>query len=179
MDDTQSRSGILVGLAAAVGAFGAAAMMSAATAPTARADDFTDVINSIDGDYADGQLAFTAALTDFSSSDFAGGLADLFEGVDDDTLAAPDNLFIGTVEVLTNETVDGSVPFVWTVPSDFSDAVNVAESFVTGGESDFTLAASDFASGDYGAAAYLDAIGLNAITIDPLQELLLGAAASF
>jgi hypothetical protein len=32
--------------------------------------------------------------------------------------------------------------------------------------------------GDYGDAAYLDAIGLNAISIDPLQELLLGAGVS-
>jgi hypothetical protein len=49
----------LIGVAAAAGAFGAAAMMSAATAPTARADDFTDVINAVDGDYG-------YALVDYS-----------------------------------------------------------------------------------------------------------------
>lgn len=36
----------------------------------------------------------------------------------------------------------------------------------------------DLSGGDYGDAAYLDASGLNAISIDPLQELLLGAAVS-
>jgi hypothetical protein len=41
----------LVGVAAAAGAFGVAVMMSAATAPTARADDFTDVISEVDADY--------------------------------------------------------------------------------------------------------------------------------
>ena len=39
MNDTGSRYGILVGLAAVAGALGTAAMMSAATAPTARADN--------------------------------------------------------------------------------------------------------------------------------------------
>jgi hypothetical protein len=46
MDNNRSRTGVLVGLAAAAGAFGVAAMMSAATAPTARADAFTDMIHT-------------------------------------------------------------------------------------------------------------------------------------
>jgi len=50
MSDTRSRSGILVGLAAAVGAVGAAAMMSAVAAPTAYADTFTDLVTDVDGD---------------------------------------------------------------------------------------------------------------------------------
>ena len=37
-----------IGLAAAAGAFGAAAMLSAATAPTARADDFTDILSNVE-----------------------------------------------------------------------------------------------------------------------------------
>lgn len=39
MIGTRSRAGLLFGVAAAVGAFGVAAMTAAATAPTARADD--------------------------------------------------------------------------------------------------------------------------------------------
>ena len=45
---------IAVGVAAAAGAFGVAALISMATAPTARADDFTDVINAVDFDYSTG-----------------------------------------------------------------------------------------------------------------------------
>jgi len=51
MDSNRSRFGMLIGLAAAAGAFGVAVMMSAVTAPTARADDFSDVISAVDGDY--------------------------------------------------------------------------------------------------------------------------------
>jgi hypothetical protein len=61
------RPGVLIGLAATVGTFGVAAMMSAATAPTARADDFSNIINAIDGDFTAGQADFTAAVSDFGS----------------------------------------------------------------------------------------------------------------
>src|SRR5271166_3881800 len=57
MGNKRSRA-VLVGLDAAVGAVGAAAMMSAATAPTARADDFTDILNGVEGNFAAGQTAF-------------------------------------------------------------------------------------------------------------------------
>jgi hypothetical protein len=50
MGHNRSRA-VVVGLAAAVGAVGAAAMM-AATAPPARADDLTDIVKAVDGDFA-------------------------------------------------------------------------------------------------------------------------------
>jgi hypothetical protein len=71
MSAARARSRILVGLAATAGAFGAAGMMSAATAPTARADDFSDIISAIDGDYTEGSAAFSSALSDFGSADFS------------------------------------------------------------------------------------------------------------
>ena len=52
MDSNGSRTGVLVGLAAAAGAFGVAAMMSAATAPTARADEFSDIVNGVEAELA-------------------------------------------------------------------------------------------------------------------------------
>jgi hypothetical protein len=76
--DTTSRVRILVGLGAAAGAFGVAVMMSAVAAPTARADDFSDVVTNVDADYTDGASMLTAADTDFASNDFADGLASLF-----------------------------------------------------------------------------------------------------
>ena len=105
MDSNGSRTGVLVGLAAAAGAFGVAAMMSAATAPTARADDFTDIVNGVEAELAYGQAAFTTAFTDFGSSDVTDGLQALVNGSYDDLVGAPDSLYIGTVEALTNETV--------------------------------------------------------------------------
>jgi hypothetical protein len=179
MDSNKSRSGMLIGVAAAAGALGVAAMMSAATAPTARADDFTDVINSVDGDYAAGQPYFATAFTDFSSNDLAQGLAALFDGSNDDGLNAPNDLLIGTVEVLTNESVGGSGPYTFSLPADFSDAVTAAESIFTEGAGFSTDASTALSAGEYGTAAYYDLIGLDYSTVVPLEELLLGAAVSF
>jgi hypothetical protein len=62
MDSNRSRFGMLIGLGAAAGAFGVAAMMSAATAPTARADAYSDIISAVDGDFAAGEAEFASAL---------------------------------------------------------------------------------------------------------------------
>jgi hypothetical protein len=43
---------VLVGLSAAAGAFAAAAIISAAVAPTARADDFSDILANITAEQA-------------------------------------------------------------------------------------------------------------------------------
>ena len=95
MSETRSRSGILVAVAAAAVAFGAAAMMSAAAAPTARADDFSQIVSAVDGDFTIGQGKYTTALTDFGSGDFVNGLAASLDGLNEYTLAAPDNLLLG------------------------------------------------------------------------------------
>jgi hypothetical protein len=179
MSDTRSRTGVLVGLAAAVGAFGAAAMMSASTAPTAHADDFTDIINAVDADYAAGQTAFTTALTDFSSDDLGNGLSAFFTGVNDDALSAPNNLLIGTVELLTNESVNGAIP--WSLPDvgDLSGAETLAQESFAMGESEFTSAATDFADGLYGLTAFNDLFGVDDAFVVPLEDLLMGSALSF
>jgi hypothetical protein len=179
MSGTRSRSGILVGLAAAAGAFGAAATLSATAAPTARADDFTDVINAVDGDYADGQAAFTTALTDFSSNELGNGLAAFFSGVNDDALSAPNNLLIGTVDLLTNQAVSGSTAWDFPNVGDFSGAEILAQQSITLGESELTNAATDLADGFYGSAAFNDLFGVDDAFVVPLEELFMGAAVSF
>jgi hypothetical protein len=177
MDSNRSRTGVLVGLAAAAGAFGVAAMISAATAPTARADDFTDIVNAVEAELAFGQAAFTTASTDFGSSDVTDGLQALVNGSYDDLLGAPDSLYIGTVEALTNETVisGGILDFnVDPPPTDFADAVSNAQAAFAEGEDYFANAATDLSAGDYGGAAELDAFG-SIFTFDlPAQELLVG-----
>lgn len=86
---------------------------------------------------------------------------------------------MGSVEALTNESVTGSEPFGLIAPASFSDALTSAESIFTVGETYFTNGATDFATGDYGDAALLDLFASDYVSIVPLEELLLGAAASF
>jgi hypothetical protein len=176
MDSNRSRTGVLAGLAAAAGAFGVAAMMSTATAPTARADDFTDIVNAVEGELAFGQAAFTTAAADFGSSDVTDGLQALVNGSYDDLLGAPDSLYIGTVEALTNETVlPPSLDFNGDpAPTDFSDAVSNAQGAFSEGQLYFSDAATDLSAGDYGDAAYLDSLGAIFSFDLPAQELLIG-----
>ena len=176
MDGNRSRAATLIGLAAAAGAFGVAAMMSAATAPVARADDYTEILNAVEGLVAEGQESFSQAATDFSGSDVIDGLQALINGVDDDLVGVPDDLYVGTVDALTTSSVQLPVgAFGITPPTDFADAVTVAEADFTSGEADLTTAAADLASGDYGYGSYLEAFG-SIVAFDlPADQLLIGA----
>jgi hypothetical protein len=179
MSDTRSRSGILIAVAAAAGAFGAAAMMSAATAPTARADDTTSIIDAIDGDYAAGQADFTTALTDFGSGDFVSGLAESLGGLNEDTLAPTDNLLLGTVEALEGGPITSSLFFDdLSAPGTFADALQEAQIFFNEGQGFLSNAAIDFSAGDYGAGTYSELAGSADAYVLSVEELLLGAAAA-
>jgi hypothetical protein len=178
MDSNRSRAATLIGVAAAAGTFGIAAMMSTATAPTARADDFTDVINSVDADFSAGQEDFSTAFTDFGGSDVNGGLAAFLSGVDNDLVAAPDNLYVGSLDLLANDPVVS--PFFIGLPSEtsFASGLSEAESIFTTGQNYFAEAATDLSSGDYTLAAELDSLG-SLYDIASLQILLEGVVASF
>jgi hypothetical protein len=178
MGVTRARSTMLVGLAAAAGAFGVASMMSTTTAPTARADAYSDIIASIDGDYALGQTDFTTAAT-YLGSNLPVGLALLLDGADEDSVAAPDNLLVGTVEALTNETIATDIGVGLPVPTDFADGVTNAQAIISSGESMLSDVAPLLSAGEYGSAAYYDLLGSELVSVFPLEELLLGAVAQF
>ena len=175
MSDTRSR--ILFGLAAAAGAFGVAAMISAAAAPTARADDTTLIIEAINGDFAAGQVDFTRAFTDFGSGDFVSGLANTFDGVDQDSVAATDNLLLGTVEALEGDPITSSL-FLGelSAPDSFADALEEAQILFNEGQGLLSNAAIALSAGDYGAGTYEELIGSFDTYVLSVQELLLGAA---
>ena len=135
MGHTRSRAAF-VGLSAAAGAFAAAAMMSAATAPTARADDpYADIISDVQAELAAGQTALGEAATDFSNGDTGDGLTQLFIGLDDDLVGVPDDLQVGTTDALTNATVIPASDFEFTFanPETLTAAVTEAQGFYTEG----------------------------------------------
>jgi hypothetical protein len=178
MDSNRSRTGVLIGLAAAAGAFGVAAMMSTAAAPTARADDFTDIVTYVDSDLGVGQADITTAFSDFSSGDFATGLASLFQGIDDDFLAAPDNLVIGTVEALEGEGIGGPLLFNLGELNFAGGLADAEDQFSYAVGSDFGDIPTELAAGDYGVATYDVLLGADYASVVPLEDIILGAAAS-
>jgi hypothetical protein len=179
MTQKRSRTGLLIGIAAGVSA--AAAMLSATAAPTARADDFTDVINAVDGDLTGGQAAFSLADTYLGSGDLTDGLANFFDGVNDDFLSAPNQLLGDTAQLLDNDPLRGSI--LWSLnfipPTDLTEALNNAAADFNVGETLVEQAATYFGSGDYGDAALDDLFAPDYFSIIPLEEVLLGAVASF
>jgi hypothetical protein len=180
MDDKRSRYGILIGLSAAACAFGAAATLSATTAPTARADDFSDIIGGVEADFGYSQAALTTASADFASNHITGGAASLVDSADYSSLSAPDDLLIGTVEALTNETITvPEVPWSFTPVTSFAEGLTFFQEDVATGQDYFSDAATAFSSGDYGQAVAYDLIGADYSTIVALQEVLLGSVASF
>jgi hypothetical protein len=178
MDSNRLRTAMLIGVAAAAGAFGAAAMMSTATAPTAGADAYTDIINAVEGDFTAGQGEFTHAFVEFGKSDPSQGLADLFSGANDDLISPGNNLFIGTVQALTNAPVAPLLQWAFAPVGNFSDGLSEAQAWFSVGESDLAAVATELSSGEYGNAAGSLALGFDYISIVPLEEILLGAAAS-
>jgi len=176
----RSRAAVLLALAAAAGAFGAAAMMSTATAPTARADDFSTIVADVESDLTEGQMVFSQAAVDFDDGGVISGLQGLIAGAYDDLVGVPDNLYVGTVEALTNEPVLGPGSFDFNLLastpefSDFSEAVTEAQSSFSVGAATFATAATDFSAGDYGGAAYNDALGSIYSFYAPADYLLLG-----
>lgn len=161
-------------LAPILGAFVAAAVAATASTPVARADDpLTDLANAVNGDFALAQDAFTLANTDFGASDIAGGFAALFAGVDDDLLSVPDNLLQGSIAGLTGVPVEASID--WSFPvAEFGPAALAASAIVLAGEGDFTMAASDLASGDLADAVSASLQGVDYLDVLAPEILLVG-----
>jgi hypothetical protein len=169
---------LLIGLGAAAAAFGVAAMMSAVSAPTARADDYSDIIAQVESDFSDGSTAFTAAEASFASNPET-GLEYLFAGINDDFLSAPQDFLVGSSEAANNLTLafpGGEWGFdpVASITAGFNDAagdLSSASSFAT-------QVGEELAAGDYGYAAYEGVLAADYSTIVPLEEILLGAVGS-
>src|ERR1700761_966217 len=87
-----NRTRHLIVIGAAAGGMFLAALGELAAAPTAAADDVTDIVAAIDATDAIGQGWLGDAATALSSGDLGDGLADGFTGFDDDVFAAQHDL---------------------------------------------------------------------------------------
>ena len=179
MSATHVRSTVMISLAASAGVLGVTAMLSTAAAPAARADDFSDIINAINGDYTEASAAFSSALADFSSDNVSQGSAQLLDSFDDSLLGPTYNLAVGTVEVLEGDPVSSAIAFGLAAPTDFADGLTDAQITFASGASLFADSASLFGVGDYGAATSDLIIAADLTSITPLEEILLGTVASF
>ncbi|MCV7260934.1 hypothetical protein [Mycobacterium shimoidei] len=162
-----------------MGVFSAAAMMSAVSAPTARADEFTDIINIVDGEFATGQSYFDLAATDFGSGDVPDGLAALFSGVDNDVFAVLDTVLVGTAAALTHEPIGllqesfafeiGASPNLLT---DFIVNFGMGESYLTAGVEALSAGGFSVGIGDLlNASEYVSVFTAEALLVGGLDLL--------
>jgi len=185
MTHKRSRAGIMIGLAAATGAFGAATAMSAApTAGAQPADIYPEIIQALDTNFADGQASLQEALAllpgglaNHDSLEEAQGLFNLFVAADDNGVLAPENVLLGLVDALGNDPYSPLLALPMDLPTNYAEGLADAQLFISSAASEFTAASAAFSLGDYGQAALLDVLGANSLTIYPLQELLVGAVA--
>jgi hypothetical protein len=178
MSHSKSRGGVSLLLGTTAGAFGVAALMSTAAAPTARADDFSGVVSIVEVDLSSATNDFNSALSNLEAGQLGPGFASFLDGVNNDLLAAPQNLVAGTAEVLDNESV--SPPLTWNlVPeANFAGGLAQAEIAFTQGENTLSQVVTDLAGGDYGTALYAEFAGLDLLAVAPLDDVLLGSLAS-
>jgi hypothetical protein len=169
---------VAVGLSAAAGAFVVATMISAASAPTARADDSSEILANIQADEAAAAADFSTASADFAkgSADIPAGLTALFEGVDDDTFGVAYNLDTGTLDSLYNVPVAPASTFEFTfaTPANFNAAITEATTIQTTGNTDMTTAATDFAAGDYTDGEVANDLGSINFLVIPEQVQFIG-----
>jgi opacity protein-like surface antigen len=174
----ESQNRLLVALAAAAGAVGAAAMMSTATASTARADQFSELVDDVQADFSTAQTDFTLADTDFSggASGVPDGLEADFAGFNNEILASYQSV-VGGFDILTGQ--PGVAEFVPVTPdppeADFATGLADAESDIPFAGDEFSSGATELSSGDYSLAAVFYAEGLFILNTLPAENLLSGA----
>jgi hypothetical protein len=146
------RSQLRIGLTAAAGAVGVAAMMAAATAPNARADDFTTILDDTEIYTSAAQTDFTAAEGDFSSglSGVPDGLDELFSGLNNASIA-PDEFIVASVSALEGDPLGILTPgpIVADPPeADLATGLTDAQNVIGFADTDFTDAAQNLAAGN-------------------------------
>jgi hypothetical protein len=178
MSHAQSRVGRVLVLGTTAGAFGVAAMMSTAAAPTAHADDFSNVIDVVQGDLSTATNDLNSALSNIEADQLGPGFASLLDGVNTGLLSAPQNLAAGTAELLDNESI--SPPLAWNLVPEGNFAGGLAQAGIdfNEGENMLSQVVTDLSSGDYGTALYTEFSGLDLLAVAPLDDLLLGSLAS-
>jgi hypothetical protein len=143
---------IVVGLGAAAGGLLFAALGQLAGAPSARADNITDVIDSIQATDAVGQDLLSDAATVFSGGDVPDGLAAEFTGLDDILFNAQGDLYVNGYAALQG--IDGPYSYQTfgdlPVPTDLTATSADVTQFFDYAQSSLTAAATDFGTGDLG-----------------------------
>lgn len=170
----------VIGLGAAAGATLAAGLFSLSTAPTAHADDFTEILSNETTVFDVGEAQLSTAATDFGSSAIPAGLSNEFAGLFNVTLGGPDNVLLDTIEALAGKPISVALPIALTspAPTDLAEGLSDAQNWLTIGQDNFSAADTDFLGGDWGDGLANVIAGLNFDLVNSPDDFLVGAISS-
>jgi hypothetical protein len=150
------RAGTTLVLAAASGGLLAAAM---AGSPTARADDFTDILTNVQNAVTAGEADYSTAATDLSTAgETDAGLYAAVAGFDNIFVAPADYTLVGLVDGLTGTPDTGvSTDFFTTDTPDATDLTSAGQQALESADfssatADFSQAATFLSGGDFADA---------------------------
>ena len=164
----------LVGTAAA-----GVAILAGAFAPTARADDFSEIVTDLDAVLGAGSADLTAAATDFSAADYGDGLAKTVFGLDDFLISPEEVSLVGGFDALTGSPVLPADSFEWpgptfVAPTDLIDTLQAAYNYAGYGATDLTNAVTELAKGDPADSLINAVAGLDALLVGDPEVLGIG-----
>jgi hypothetical protein len=157
--------GTAMGLGAAAGALLAVAVGQLATAPVARADDFSDIVEEVQIAIHDGETQLATAAADYANADLADGLSQSVTGWDNLLLDPQEDVFVGTLEASMGHapTAFGFVDFP--AGLDLATAITDAQGIATEGQSIFADALTDFGNADFVSALTLSVDAYNDLLV--------------
>lgn len=171
----------MCGIGAAAGALLAGALSQLATAPTARADDFTAILSNVETTLTEGQALFTAGQAEFflgTPAGFAAGLALDTAGSNDNLIGATEDIIAGLTQAAAGETPMGVFGFpVVVVPATVADLQTAVTADFTAGADAFNSADAAFALGTpdgFAAGVVESLVGLDYDAVIAPDQALLG-----
>lgn len=172
-----------IGLGAAAGALLAAALSQLAAAPTARADDFSDIVANVDISIGYAQDDFTGATSEFAlgtPAGFAAGLALDTAGTNDILFAPTEDVIVGSVQAATGQTPTAYFGFDPAMdPATLTDLQTLVTADFAAGTADLNLAVEAFALGTPAGFAEGVSFSLSVFDLDAVaapEQALIGFA---
>ena len=132
-----------------VGAAASMALSQFAAAPTARADDFTEVFDNVQTALSQGQNQLATAAADFANSDPAHGLSMAIAGIDNIDITTQEDAFVGTLDALMGQTPFANLFALFPSGIDPATAMADAQGMISDGQSFFAQALTDFGNADF------------------------------
>jgi hypothetical protein len=171
----------MCGIGVAAGALLASALTQLATAPTARADDFTDILSNVESTLHDAQALFAGGQAEFllgTPAGFAAGLALDTAGSNESLIGTTEDIIAGLTQAAVGETPLGYFGFpVVVVPATVADLQTAVTFDFTAGTYYFNSADAAFALGtpDGFAAGVIESLaGLDYDAVTAPEQAMLG-----